>query len=743
MFKRRTIGFKIVGSLAIILTLVIFANIAIFITQRKSITDGISAELSLINNTGEIIITDAIERLTYRTADFSSDGFIRETTQQIVETRDVKAMEALGNHLRNNKMVLDSAIYGINILDENGIVIASTEEQELGKDESIWVTNLQSEDITYGATRVSDFAITDKFNRSMIALTVSAPLIDTTQGRKIGTLINFVDAGKVANMIRTRNAVLASAGERYALMSVFITNKDGYIVDERYFDGSRLTQHLDVSKKASCGEQKEYYNINNVLVIGSALCINNGWTLITEIPQSQALQAITELRNDLFYLAGILVIFILLITYFMNRRVIDPIKMLALSAQKLGDGNLDIRANITSRDELGDLSNAFNSMAQKLEDSHRVLFRKIREVTSNFEKFKLAVEGTSDHVVITDKEGVILYANKAAEEITGYSNKEMVGNRPSLWGKQMPEEFYRNMWHTIKEERKNFHGEVTNKRKDGRLYIAETNISPISDEQGALYGFVAVERDITRQKEIDKSKTEFVSVASHQLRTPLTIINWYIEMLTDPKDITLTDKQRKYLEEIEHASKRMVDLVNALLNVSRIDMGTFMVDVETVDFVAAMEDALKELSLQIARKKLHLIKHYDKAIPLINADPRLLHIILQNLLTNAVKYTHEEGTITVSLVKQEETVLITVADTGFGIPAHQQAKIFTKFYRADNARAKEPDGNGLGLYIIKSLIESSGGKIWFTSEENKGTAFYVEIPLRGMKSREGSRPLAM
>jgi len=191
------------------------------------------------------------------------------------------------------------------------------------------------------------------------------------------------------------------------------------------------------------------------------------------------------------------------------------------------------------------------------------------------------------------------------------------------------------------------------------------------------------------------------------------------------------------------ASKRMIDLVNALLNVSRIDMGTFMVDVQPLDFASVMNETLKDLAPQITSKKLQITKNYGEQLPQINADPKLLRMVFQNLLTNAVKYTQESGVIVIALNEHDGDILISIKDTGLGIPIDQQSKIFTKFFRADNARAKEPDGNGLGLYIIKSLIEYSSGKVWFESEENKGTTFYVSLPLTGMKAKQGTRPLAV
>ena len=739
MLKRYTIGWKILSGLTLLLLLVIGANYMIFTTQRNRIIGETSDILAIVNNTSKMTLLEAIKQMSQRAADFSSDGFIRDTTKEIVMSGDAKKITALNEHLEKNKRSIDPSIYGINILDKTAVVIASTKQTEIGKNESEDVYLTQSEDLNYGSTYLSDFEIIRHFDTEEISLAISAPLIDKVTGEHIGTLINFIRADYIAGVLKTLNKTVTQDSPKYSTLTTFIIDGKGFSLQR----SGALTKHPESSDVvAQCGKARQYTNSDGVLVIGAMVCLDNGWKIVTEIDRAQAFASIEQMRANTLALAIILVAFILVLMYVLMRTVIEPLRMLSDSALKLGRGMFGIRTSVDSRDELGDLGASFNEMAKNLEGSHMILEKKIQEVTEDLEKFKLAVEGASDHIIITDKEGIILYANKAAEEITGYSIDEMKGNRPSLWGKQMPAEFYRRMWRTIKEDRQSFHGEVTNKRKNGQLYIAESHISPIFDEKQNLYGFVGVERDITRQKEIDKSKTEFVSIASHQLRTPLTIINWYVEMLTT-SNTELSEKQRQYLDEIMRASKRMIDLVNALLNVSRIDMGTFMVDVQPLDFASVMNETLKDLAPQITSKKLQITKNYGEQLPQINADPKLLRMVFQNLLTNAVKYTQESGVIVIALNEHDGDILISIKDTGLGIPIDQQSKIFTKFFRADNARAKEPDGNGLGLYIIKSLIEYSSGKVWFESEENKGTTFYVSLPLTGMKAKQGTRPLAV
>ncbi len=367
---------------------------------------------------------------------------------------------------------------------------------------------------------------------------------------------------------------------------------------------------------------------------------------------------------------------------------------------------------------------------------------KMKELNSELEKFKLAVENASDHIIITDIDGNIIFANKAASQTTGYPINEMIGKTPRLWGGQMPLDFYKGMWNTIKYEKRPFFGEIKNKRKSGEFYQAVASVSPVLNEKGDVMFFVGIERDVTKERAIDKSKSEFVSLASHQLRTPLSAINWYTEMLMDEDVGKLNTKQRDYLKEIYNSSKRMTDLVGSLLNVSRIDLGTFAIEPKPTDIVEIVKSVIKELSHQIKKKKQKIKEEYDTKIGLLNVDPNLMRIVFQNLISNSVKYTPPSGEVDVKIKKEGDDIIVSVSDTGYGIPKSQQSRIFEKFFRADNVREIETDGNGLGLYMVKEIVEKSGGSIRFESEENKGTKFFVSIPISGMVKKEGEKKLS-
>lgn len=242
---------------------------------------------------------------------------------------------------------------------------------------------------------------------------------------------------------------------------------------------------------------------------------------------------------------------------------------------------------------------------------------------------------------------------------------------------------------------------------------------------------------------LDQAKAEFVSIASHQLRTPISIIGGYVELLQENKSHNLDQEQIESLEAIHRAQGRMAKLIQALLDTSRIEMGVFAVELSPVNIAEIADGLLGELTPQFESKKLKLTKELDKNIPNINADPNLVRIIIQNLCTNAIRYTPEKGQIHVAVSRQDQDILIRVKDTGIGIPKDAQPKVFSKLFRADNAVDMVTEGTGLGLYIIKSLIDYSGGKVWFESKEVEGTTFYVKIPLTGMKEKSGTRRLSV
>lgn len=353
------------------------------------------------------------------------------------------------------------------------------------------------------------------------------------------------------------------------------------------------------------------------------------------------------------------------------------------------------------------------------------------DLADELQKFKMAVDNASDHIVITDPEGIVVYGNKAVERITGYSPVEAVGKKAgALWRQPMDQHYYENLWRVIKINKQEFIGEITNIKKDGTKYQAVISIAPVLNKEGAVIYFVGIERDVTKERELDKAKSEFISLASHQLSTPITSVSWNVEALLDGDRGPLTDGQREVLVRIRESSKNMAELVGGFLDATKMEASGFVIERGDVDLVQISDSVLRELASQIAEKEISVATHYGDAIPHLSVGTKTARIVLQNLLTNAIKYTPDHGSVVVTIARSNAGVSLAVKDSGYGIPDAVKSRIFTKLFRADNIKEKVPSGTGLGLYLLKMLVDKLGGKVWFESREGVGTTFYVDLLLQ-------------
>jgi PAS domain S-box-containing protein len=398
--------------------------------------------------------------------------------------------------------------------------------------------------------------------------------------------------------------------------------------------------------------------------------------------------------------------------------------------------------------------------ANKLKGSYETLENKVFERTKSLEMARAKEEAIllsiGDGLLVTDEKGAIILFNRTAEKLLGKKSKEIIGRNFAdvmpleddkgevIFLEQHPVDIALTTSLTISTKATYYYV-----RKDTTKFPVASIVSPVLLNKKVI-GAIKVFRDVTYERNIDKAKTEFVSLASHQLRTPLTSIGWYTEMLIKGSN-AFSESQKKYLEEVYQGNKRMVELVNTLLDVSRIELGTFIAEPKPIDIVALAQAVIAEQKQNIEERELIITQKFSKVSQLFLADPKLLHIVFHNLITNAVKYTPIGGKIEFTIsFDAKKTILIKVSDTGYGIPKDQQKQIFTKLFRADNARDKDTSGTGLGLYIVKSIVENSGGKIWFNSpahhsrvdtnqmenvEENPGTTFYVALTLDKVKTK--------
>jgi len=346
-------------------------------------------------------------------------------------------------------------------------------------------------------------------------------------------------------------------------------------------------------------------------------------------------------------------------------------------------------------------------------------------------------------IIATDGDGKITRINDAALGILGYTEKD-----PSLIGSWFPTTIiatYEDGSPIDMMDRPVTRAILTGttiktralyRHKDGGLVPVALTVSPIM-QNGKPTGAIEIFRDISFDIKSDKMKTDFISVASHQLRTPLSAINVYSHMLNDGMAGDLTSDQMVFIKNILGSVDRMNSLINILLNITRIEAGGVNVTLSQVQLQDLAQEITQEVTANANNKGLTIITDIASDLPILDTDDLLVKEVIANLLSNAVKYTPQGGTISVTLQPEGNSIVFSVNDTGYGIPLSAQEHIFTKFFRADNILSQDVSGTGLGLYLTKTIAESLNGELWFTSKENVGSSFYFSLPKQGSIARRG------
>ncbi len=764
-----------------------------FNEYRQSLENQILEDLVLVAESKEGEVFVYLEGLKSRTVDFSSDGFIRDATKYIIENTESGGMVAdLGTHLRVNKKSLDNTLQGINIISLDGKVIASTYDDEIGKDESDDDYFNKAVALSYGNALINDFSVSHHFGLEQSTISVSSLLTDKISGETIGVLVNYFDTHLIDDLLIgdyqvSLGALTGGKGQRETV-DVYLVNSDKLMISSSRFFGKDvfLKQSVDTEPVNDClsaDTDKEisgmWLDYRDIPVFGASMCLVNyfDWTLVVEIDESEVLLPVFNLRNLMVLVALALMVIIMTVGLYFTKYITLPIKDLSDSTRKISKGDYDLEVRVESQDEFGLLARNFNAMVWAIKNSRKEIENNVIVITEQKNKLEeqqkavlnilddveeaknraeearakneAIIASVGEGLVFVDAGVKIVLTNKAAQNMLGLQDKDLLGK---IWtmvvspkdkdGKLIPVEKLpvTKALLTGQSTLTSIVDAYTYTRKDKTIFPVVISVSPVVIRNKTV-GAVIAFRDATKEREIDKAKTEFVSLASHQLRTPLSAVNWYTEMLLSGDAGKITKDQSKYLNEIYRGSKRMVDLVNALLNVSRLELGTFIIEPALADITKIAEIAVNELTPQTKEKKIVFTKEYDEKLPEISLDKKLVHIIFQNLLSNAVKYTPDSGKVDLKITKTVKDVVITVTDTGVGIPKNQQKMIFTKLFRAGNVREMDTDGTGLGMYIVKLVLDHSGGSVSFKSTENKGTTFRVTIPLSGMKKKRGTKVL--
>jgi PAS domain S-box-containing protein len=360
----------------------------------------------------------------------------------------------------------------------------------------------------------------------------------------------------------------------------------------------------------------------------------------------------------------------------------------------------------------------------------------------NLAEIEALLASIGEGLIVIDVDGNVTRANQQALDIFGYKEAEILGARfvdkiiavyengkpVSVFDRPISEAFLT--------------GKVVNKRtiyktKSGRLVPVQITVSPLLLHDKPI-GAVQLFRDISEETRMDKMKSDFISLSSHQLRTPLSAINIYAGMLRDGIGGTLNKQQAAFVDSILTSSHRMNELIDTLLSITRIEAGGIKVTPSRFEVNGLINDIIAEIRPVANSKNIKLKVNIKNAHQSVKTDELLLKEVMVNLLTNAVKYTPEGGKVTLEVKDNNQNVTFSVADNGYGIPKRLHDRVFTKFFRADNIMAYDVSGTGLGLYLTKMIADKLSAELWFESVEGKGTTFYFDLPRHGSIAQEGS-----
>lgn len=389
--------------------------------------------------------------------------------------------------------------------------------------------------------------------------------------------------------------------------------------------------------------------------------------------------------------------------------------------------NDNLRSEAELKEYAGDLEDIKKATLNILED----LNIEKTEIAKSKANVDAILSSIADGLVAIDKDGVVLFINDSANDLLEFNSDKLIGKN---WPETITIRDIKNV--EIEDSQRPIRLSISqNKKISGRyLYVTKRGktlpvsitVSPIIIN-GQTIGVIEVFRDITKEIEIDKAKNEFISIASHELRTPMTAIKGYVSMLLDGDYGKLPDVVMQPLKDISVSTQRLISLVNDLLNISRIEAGRLKVSVETFDLKQLVDDTVKSLLPIAMENKIEMTSSLTSVN--VSADKSISAQILNNLIGNSLKFT-EKGSIKVTSVVEGDLVKVLIADTGIGISHDDQIKLFGKFNQIEDSNRGHIQGTGLGLYISKSAANKMGGDVWLEkSEVNKGSTFAFSIPL--------------
>lgn len=411
-------------------------------------------------------------------------------------------------------------------------------------------------------------------------------------------------------------------------------------------------------------------------------------------------------------IAGI--IFLVAFTFSFNFPSVltGPIRKLTEAIQEISRKNYKYRIHIKNKDEFGQMADAFNAMAERLEyfessNLNKLMFEKSRA--------EAVINSLKDASIGIDKNSIILFANNQALQLLGLEAKDIV-SRPST------DVADRNdLFRFLLNEKNNIPFKIV---VDGKENYFTKEIIEVQQEEAR--NTVIVVRNITSFKELDVAKTNFIATVSHELKTPLASSDFSLKLLEDGRNGKLTKDQKDLVHHLKQDNQRMLRILSELLNMSQVEAGKIQLEIRSVKPASIVNNAINAVNAAAREKEIHFERHIDEELPSVRADAEKTGWVLNNFLSNAIKYSSAGGKIFVSIKLVDGSLQFSVKDEGTGIPEEYLPKIFERFFKVPGSNKT---GTGLGLAISKEFIEAEGGKIWVKSKPGEGSEFGFDLPV--------------
>ncbi|QQK81755.1 cell wall metabolism sensor histidine kinase WalK [Salicibibacter cibi] len=423
---------------------------------------------------------------------------------------------------------------------------------------------------------------------------------------------------------------------------------------------------------------------------------------------------VTQINNIFMTSGGIALVITAMIGVLLSRTVTRPIRDMQKQSAVMSEGDFSRRVRVYGNDEIGELASSFNTLAMNLKEANATTEGERRKLSS-------VLSHMTDGVIATDELGRIILLNKQAEILLSLDSEEAKG-RPlpdilDLSGQVAPSDLYDYTEPLILD--------FSDERGDSLL---EASFSVLRSESGYVTGLITVLHDVTEKEKLERERREFVANVSHELRTPLTTLKSYMEALEDGA-MADEDLAPRFLNVIQVETDRMIRLVNDLLQLSKMDVQEHGIYTERHDLIYWLQHLVDRFEMLVKDRDVSFVRHFSHWPIQVYMDSDKMTQVFNNIISNALKFSPEGGTITVGAKLRENEVLIDILDEGQGIPIKDQHKIFDRFYRVDKARARNLGGTGLGLAIVKEMIDAHQGSVWVSSEPGQGTRITISLPL--------------